>query len=209
MRIVVVSSYNRLRNEAEIYNALFDAGLQTLHLRKPRFSTRKIKNLIETVQEKYHNRIVIHSHFQLAMEYNIKGLHLTKDQKEKNIINWIKLKYIHYKKPSLHYSTSHTGLSRILKMHRPYEYVFLRPIFDIRTSEFKDYYTKEKLIEAVKESPYPLLACGGVKVSNIELIKEIGFAGLVIHSSIWKKEDPVGEFQKFLYDFKALNINVE
>ena len=197
MRIVVVSSYNRLRNEAEIYNALFDAGLQTLHLRKPRFSTRKIKNLIETVQEKYHNRIVIHSHFQLAMEYNIKGLHLTKDQKEKNIINWIKLKYIHYKKPSLHYSTSHTGLSRILKMHRPYEYVFLRPIFDIRTSEFKDYYTKEKLIEAVKESPYPLLACGGVKVSNIELIKKLDLQDLLFIAQFGRKKTLLVNFRNF------------
>ena len=209
MKLVVVSAYNRVRNEADLYNNLFDLGLKTLHLRKPRFSTRKIRSLLDNVNEKYHNRIVIHSHFQLAFDYNIWGLHLTKDQKEKNIFNWLMLKYVHYKKPILHYSTSHTGLSQIKKMNRPYEYVFLRPVFDIRTSAFKDYYTKEKLIEAVKESPYPLLACGGVKVSNIALIKEIGFSGLVVHSSIWKKEDPIGEFQKFLDAFKAQNIELE
>src|SRR3972149_4312026 len=74
--IIVISNPAAIAKEHAIINQLFDEGLEIFHLRKKGFSENEIKKFIELIPEKYFNRIVLHSHYRLAKEYNLKGIHV-------------------------------------------------------------------------------------------------------------------------------------
>jgi len=209
MKLIVVTTVNSLKNEASILTNLFELGLPTLHLRKPKYSTRRLKSLIEKIPFHFHNRIIIHSHHMLALTYQLKGIHLTKQHKKSHLKTLIKLRYLKFRRPELVITTSHTKISNILERNRNYDYVFLSPIFDSATSKYQAGFTEHSLKGAVKKSPYRIVARGGVEAHHIEKVANIGFYGLVMHSTMWTTEDPVNELTQFLKIFKELHIPIE
>ena len=62
--------------EDKIITALFEEGLDTLHLRKPGTAPMFAERLLTLIPEQYHKRIVVHGHFYLKEEYKLKGIHL-------------------------------------------------------------------------------------------------------------------------------------
>ena len=56
---------------------MFEHGLESLHIKKPGFSKKQLKKYIELIPTKHHNKIIIHSHYSLALRYNLKGIHLS------------------------------------------------------------------------------------------------------------------------------------
>ena len=81
MKLYVISSSKSIDNEAEIVTRLFENGLPSFHLRNHKISTTRMRNFIAQIPEKYHSRIVIHSHFNLAFSMRLQGIHLTKSHK--------------------------------------------------------------------------------------------------------------------------------
>ena len=49
----------------KIITALFEEGLDTLHLRKPGTAPMFAERLLTLIPEQYHKRIVVHGHFYL------------------------------------------------------------------------------------------------------------------------------------------------
>ena len=63
--------------EHQIVTALFDEGLESLHLRKPGSQPVFSERLLSLIPETYRRRIVVHDHFYLKDEFNLKGIHLS------------------------------------------------------------------------------------------------------------------------------------
>lgn len=63
MKLIVISSPAPVPNEHTFINSLFEEGLKIFHIHKPNFSKQEIKNFIQKIPSKYHNRIVLHSDF--------------------------------------------------------------------------------------------------------------------------------------------------
>ena len=84
MLLLVQSSPKIVQGEAEIVKELFDNGLETFHLRKKNASTRQIEEYLNAIPRKYWSRIVIHSHYSLAIKYDLKGIHLNRRFKKQN-----------------------------------------------------------------------------------------------------------------------------
>ena len=59
-----------------IITALFEEGLDVLHLRKPETPAMYSERLLTLIPDKYHRRIVTHEHFYLKEEFNLMGIHL-------------------------------------------------------------------------------------------------------------------------------------
>lgn len=76
MRIIVITTPHFWQGEAQAINALFTAGLETLHLRKPDSSLEEVETLLSEIEPKYLCRIVVHDHFELAARYPLHGVHL-------------------------------------------------------------------------------------------------------------------------------------
>ncbi|MBI2269630.1 MAG: thiamine phosphate synthase [Bacteroidetes bacterium] len=209
MKLILISSSSGIEKEVEILTSLFEKGLQTLHLRKPKYSTPKLRKFLQSIPSKYHNRIIIHSHHNLALKFDLKGIHLTKSHKRRRLKTWFTLMMIRRRKPGILVTTSYTKLGNILEAEKQYNYVFLSPIFDSSTSKYQAGFTEHSLIGTLKKTPYKVIARGGVDVDHIAKVQEIGFYGLAIHSSIWNIDDPVTEFESYINKFKELGIPAE
>jgi thiamine-phosphate pyrophosphorylase len=211
MKLIVISSSTDIENEVQIVTQLFEAGMETFHIRKHRLSTRKMKEFIAAIPTHFHNRIVIHSHHKLARKFKLKGIHLTKSHKKKKWRTWLILKLIKLKNPDIILTTSYSTIGQILatKQDYDYDYVFLSPIFDNFNSKFQGGFTEHSLRSALQKSPLEIVARGGVDIVSIENAKRIGFAGLAFYSSLWKKKNPVEEFNKITEKFQELNIPIQ
>ena len=77
MKLVVITQSQKSDNEIAAIIQMFEAGLETLHVRKNRFSTKELEEYIKEIPAHFHNRIIIHSHHRLALKYDLKGFHFT------------------------------------------------------------------------------------------------------------------------------------
>ena len=73
MKLIVFSSHSNFRSEPKQVVRMFEHGLETLHLRKPDFSSKNLVEYLELIPSEYHDRIVIHSHHKLAKKIQFKG----------------------------------------------------------------------------------------------------------------------------------------
>ena len=76
MKLILITTPTYFVEEDKIITALFEEGLDTLHLRKPDTAPMFAERLLTLIPEQYHKRIVVHGHFYLKDEYKLKGVHL-------------------------------------------------------------------------------------------------------------------------------------
>ncbi len=211
MKLIVISSSATIENEAQIVTQLFEAGLETFHLRKLKLSTKQMTEFIKQIPAHFHNRIFLHSHHKLASTFKLGGIHLTSTHKKEKYRTWLIVKWIKLKNPDLKITTSFKNIGHLLDKDQKYEYayVFLSPIFDSISSKFQSGFTEHSLRSAMQKTKFDVIARGGVEVSSIEKSLKINFKGLAFYSSIWKSKDPVAEFNKIVDKFQELQIPIE
>ena len=211
MKLIVISSSDPIGHETEIVTRLFEAGMETYHLRKHKLSTRKMREFIAAIPPHFHNRIIIHSHHKLAGRFRLKGIHLTKSHKKKKWTTWFWLKLIRLRNPDVILTTSYNTIGQILSIKQDYEYayVFLSPIFDNFNSRFQGGFTEHSLRSALQKSPLNIVARGGVDINCIGKANELGFEGVAFYSSLWKQKDVVKEFNLIVERFQELKIPIE
>lgn len=200
---------DRSKEEPSIVTQMFENGLETFHLRKPKFSLKEMIEYLDKIPVRFHSKIVLHSHHLLTVKYNTKGVSLSKYDKNNSFKKWLKLKWLKFKNPTLTVSTSHNRISSLFEEKFKYDYVFLSPIFDNLTGGFISGAQQNTLKSVIDRIPFKVIARGGVSAEKVQLIKEMGFAGLAIHSTIWKKQDPFAEFIRFKEKFQELGIPIE
>ena len=154
MKLIVITSNNTIENESKIISDLFEAGLETLHLRKHKLSTRRMREFISSLPKQYHNRIVIHSHHKLAGKFKLKGIHLTKSHIKRKWRTWFILKLIRLKNPGIVITTSQSTIGQLLATSHDYDYAytFLSPIFDNFNSKFQGGFTEHSLKSALQKT---------------------------------------------------------
>ena len=76
MKLILITAPEYFIEEDQIITALFEEGLDILHLRKPDTAPMFAERLLTLIPEQYHKRIVVHGHFYLKDEYRLKGIHL-------------------------------------------------------------------------------------------------------------------------------------
>ncbi len=69
MRLILLT----LPNAAEPVplDACFEAGLQTLHVRKPDWTRPELRAYLRSVAPRYHRRLVLHSCHELTAEFDV------------------------------------------------------------------------------------------------------------------------------------------
>ena len=84
--IVLIAPEHTMQNEVAILNQLFEAGLAYYHLRKPHLNYQEHCDYLNQIDNKYHNRIVVHYFHELVNEYNLKGIHF-QEQKRRDCLD--------------------------------------------------------------------------------------------------------------------------
>ncbi|MGL5937662.1 MAG: thiamine phosphate synthase [Phocaeicola sp.] len=180
MKLILITTPYYFVQEDKILTALFESGLETLHLRKPNSSPILAERLLKLIPEQFHRRIVIHENFHLHQDRFLKGVHLNR--------RCSTLPPNH----KGHVSTSCHSIEEILKYKSACNYLFLSPIFDsISKQNYSSSYTPEEIRAASKRGviDQKVIALGGIEEENLTEIKDYGFGGAAILGALWNKFD--------------------
>ena len=178
MKLIVVTAPTFFVEEDKITTALFEEGLDILHLRKPETPAMYSERLLTLIPQKYHKRIITHEHFYLQEEFSLMGIHLnTRNPKEPHDY-------------SGHISCTCHSLDEVRNKKHFYDYLFLSPIYNcITKTGVTSGFTAEELRQAEKSKiiDSKVMALGGITSDNILEIKDYGFGGAVIMGDLWNK----------------------
>ncbi len=196
-KIVVVSANHKIKSETRIINDILEAGADYFHFRKYGYPSYRIAKMINEIPEKFHSRIILHSHYPLAKKYHLGGIHIPRKIRK----NWFFNAFIlnSYKKNDRYIiTTSYHSTRKIERSPDYYSYFFLNNIFgNLRGTNKHAYKDHEKLMDFLKITLKDIVPLGGIDVGKIPSLKEIGFKSVGIHGYLWGAKDPVKRFVDF------------
>lgn len=76
MKLAIMTKSTFFVEEDKILAALFDVGLDNLHLYKPETSPIYSERLLSLLPDKAYEKIFVHGHYYLKDEYRLAGIHL-------------------------------------------------------------------------------------------------------------------------------------
>jgi len=208
MKLLLISTSNTLEGEHILLRKMFDAGLETLHVRKPKLSTEALKKYLEGFSEEYHKKIIIHTHHNLLWDFNLKGIHLTKSHKKHPYKMWAQHQLFKLRRKGIIRTTSCSSLSSLAESYAEFEYIMLSPIF-AGTQEHRPTFSRGTLDTIMTKFPKKVIARGGANVNSIEKAREIGFSGVAFHNAIWHHQDPVQAFEDIMNRYKELGLSLD
>lgn len=195
MKLVIMTKSTFFVEEDKILAALFDEGMDNLHLYKPDSSPLYSERLLTLLPEECYRKITVHDHFYLKNEYSLAGIHLDNPDMPAPA---------GYKG---HISRTCTDLTRLKELRKKSEYVFLKNVFgNLDPGGDEPVFTLPKLEEAAKKGLIDrhVYALGGMNIENIRTAKELGFGGIVIRDDLWNRFDIQSQT-----DFKEVILHFE
>ena len=197
MKLIAITPPTTQEREQEHVTAIVDAGFDYVHLRKPGSDADELRRWLDALPERAIGRIKLHSHFGLACEYPVAGIHLNSrcPQQPSRLPAGTKV------------SRSCHSIEE-LEACRNMEYAFLSPIFD---SISKKGYTspfnlKELKAQLATRSLNNVVALGGVTAENLAALKDAGFAGAAFLGYIFGSTDINGTIRKITATFSNIQL---
>ena len=194
MKIVLMTKSSFFVEEDKILTALFDEGLDNLHLNKPGAAPMYTERLLTLLSDDIYVKTTVHEHFYLKEEYGLRGIHI--DDATTPLPEGYKGRF----------SRTCENVEEIREAKKKSEYVFLRNTFlpaDDADNGSRHYARLQRAAECglIDKKVY---AFGGVNIDNIRMAKELGFGGVVICSDIWNRFDIHHQL-----DYKDLIVHFE
>jgi thiamine-phosphate pyrophosphorylase len=189
MKLIVISSPVAVAEEASIMNALFEAGLELLHLRKPAYSKKELINLALQINESFRQRLVLHTHHQIAENLGITRIHFpeairlyTSDHELKR---WRTKNYT--------LSTSIHGIEHYPELSSHFSYTFLGPVFKSISKE--GYGPSRESFPSLNpvRRPIEIIAIGGITPDRIHDLMNASFNGAALLGAIWSHPEKATE----------------
>lgn len=196
MKLIVITTPHFFEGESRILSLLFQKGMKRLHLRKPQSNTNELRMLLEAIPSEYHSRIVLHDHFELALEYQLAGIHL--NSRNHTIPDGFKGSI----------SRSCHSLEEVQE-NRELDYVFLSPLFrSISKEGYGSGFSMEVLHKAASDGiiNQKVIALGGIDNTTIALIEPLHFGGAAVLGALWGDSPSEKETDSIIERYKQLNI---
>jgi thiamine-phosphate pyrophosphorylase len=205
-----------LPGEASIIQQLFAEGLELFHLRKPGADEQTVRQLIEAIPAVYHDRIVMHGFFHLMEEYGMHRLHLREEHRQKleredftfegaaasAELARVGLRQLADDPSKCTLSTSVHDLQTLQSLSVHFSYAFFSPVFDsISKQQYRgvagdDFYLKDE------QKTVPVIALGGIDVSNIEKVDKMNFDGAAVLGMLWNEPSKAVDSYKELRNYE-------
>ncbi|MGY4384483.1 thiamine-phosphate pyrophosphorylase [Pedobacter sp. UYP24] len=188
MELIVISSPTAIADEGILLNNLFMAGMKYFHLRKPESDVQSVKDLLNGIRPRFYKRIALHQFHEIAPDYGINRLHYTEKAREASILTQRQGGLAE----GMTLSTSIHDLS-ILPDLAHFDYVFYGPVFDsISKPGYQSKLTVDFKLDKANVKPQ-VIALGGLKLSNLPQIKQMGFDGAAILGMLWNEPNKAVE----------------
>ena len=180
MKLILLTHPDFFIQEHIILDAMFEEGLDMLHILKPNSEPIFCERLLKLMDKGWRKKIVTHEHFYLKNEFKLHGIHLIQRNPE------APAKY------RGHVSCSCFSMEEVVRRKPKCDYVFLSQIYDgITKPDFKSSFSELELQDATSHGiiDSKVMAFGGISLDNIDNLKSYGFGGVVIFGDIWKRFD--------------------
>lgn len=188
MNLIVLTSDQKIASEAAKINALFDNGMQLLHLRKPGFEIKDYRRFLLNINPAHYSKIVTHQAHELCIEFSLKGIHL-QEQFRVDLVGKMPSYVDGFRANGYTVSTSFHSRIDIQKNTAAFDYVFLSPVFDSISKA--DYKGKGFNVTNSKET---IIGMGGINAQNIQQANALGFEGVGVLGGIWESDDYLTSF---------------
>lgn len=177
MKLAVLTKPAFFVEEDKILVSFFNEGLTNLHLFKPGQSPLYSERLLTLLPQEVHRRITVHQNYYLQREFQLAGVHL--DEEHAPLPPGYKGKV----------GGTCGDLSQLKAMKKQYSYVFLNRVMASRDG--KPCMMISELTAAAKSGLIDkhVWAMGGVTPNHFNLLRSLGFGGVVIGSDIWDRFD--------------------
>lgn len=178
MKLVILTQPKFFVEEDKIISALFDEGLDMLHLQKPNSEPVYCERLLSLLPNDCYNKIRVHEHYYLKQEFDLKGVHINNpdapvpDDFKRNV------------------TRSTYRISDLKEMKKKSDYVCLHSLFDsLHNEDEKASLTIQEMEEARNKGLIDkhVYAMGGMSIENIHVAKELGFGGVCICGDLWNR----------------------
>lgn len=189
--IILIAPEKDIPNEIEILNQLFQEGLEYYHFRKPNKNYQEHCDYLNQIDEKYHNRIVVHYFHELVNEYHLKGIHF-QEQKRRDCLDtpsdyFVKLNNMFGKT----ISSSFHEPEELEACTFEFDYHLLSPVFSSISKE--GYNGRGFDVNHINKT---IVGMGGVTTDNLGEFDKLGFKGVGVLGGIWNSERPIEDFIK-------------
>lgn len=210
MKLVVITPSKDTPDEQSLVTKMFESGLKTLHLRKPNHSTNQMAEYLRGIPTAFHNRIVIHSHHNLALKFTLKGIHLSRSHLSTNWKYWLTRTRLKLKFGQTSKSRSYSRLQQVYNIEEQnFDYFLIGTMFNSMTGDLYSGFYEDGIVAANKNSGKNLVARGGTTPGVITKAVRLGFHGVAFNSYLWNADMPYENFLKVLEEFKKHNIELE
>lgn len=195
MKLIIITTPYFFEGEGQILSALFQEGMERLHLRKPQSCIHDLGMLLESIPAEYHTKIVLHDHFELTARYDMAGVHLNS---RNNVVP-----------EGFEGSISRSCHSlKEVQDNRHLDYVFLSPIFQSISKEgYGSGFAMDELREASANGIIneKVIALGGIDIPTLPLIAPLHFGGAAILGALWGDAPSIKETNSIIKQYKKLN----
>ena len=183
--------------EDKILEALFEEGLDDLHIYKPGSSPIYVERLLSLLPDSTHRRITVHDHYYLKEEFGLAGIHLD---------DGLSMRPNGYHG---NFSRSCRDIQLLKEAKKKARYVFLHNIYDSLSDENeKSSFTESELRIASRSGLIDkhVYALGGMSIDNVRNMRDLGFGGVVICGDLWNRFDIHNEtdFRNLITYFEKL-----
>lgn len=177
-----------LEGEGALINALFEMGLPWLHLRKPQATLAACRHLLEQIDESYHERIIVHQHWELAAWFELGGIHWTEHSRALVTPLEFAQKVKRQQTQGLQVGTAIHHPQQLAELPASLDYVTVSPIFE---SISKPNYTARYHWEDRGDYSFALVALGGIEPANLALVQARGFGSVAVLGAVWKPQTAI------------------
>lgn len=175
MKLLVITAPGAVSAEEETINALFSAGLEILHLRKPEWSSSRMANLLDRIDPAHHPRIMIHSNHGLLRHYQLRGAHFP---------SWALAPCT--ERPAYSRSRSCHSLQEIECLCGGYEYLFISPVFDsVSKQGYLAAISIDELRSCTNRTGRRLVALGGITTHTLPKLSANMCWGAAVLGVVW------------------------
>ncbi|MDO8540647.1 MAG: thiamine phosphate synthase [Opitutaceae bacterium] len=192
MKLVVITPEAIDPREPAVLGALFAAGLERCHVRKPFASCEELTTWVRAVPAEFRARLVLHQHHDLVAELALRGCHW-RDDAHASLIS-----------PADGGLTSRSchDLATLRAALGRFDSVLVAPIFPSISkpghgprADFPPAKISELLAtRTVMERHTAVIALGGITAENAPRCADLGFDGVAVLGAVWHAADPVRAF---------------
>ena len=180
--------------EHESATLLLKEVFDILHVRKPDYSEQEMRNyLTPFCAAGIASRIVLHSHFNLANELGLKGIHINERAKQ-TAEAWQQ------------YTCVSVAIHQLSELHAPaypdVEYALLSPFFPSISKEgYCPRFSLSEIQNAISATSYRIVALGGLTPARIPLLRQMGCYGAAFLGYLWQRSSAT-DWKKLIDEFR-------